>query len=267
MDRMAFSAAQAALSKVDSTDGDGGAPPLVTLLNAIGPVGPKILDLGCGIGNGVDWLLGQGFDAYGVDVYEYWGRDSALYWSSEHPRDVLERLSVAPLDPYVLPYQDQSFDHVISAEVLEHVADRPALFREIHRILKPGGTSVHIFPRRWSLMEAHIRVPVPVLCQYRPYLKAMALLGFRSERQKGLGWRETYRANVEQMRISHYPKRSVILAEARAAGLECRYARKDYIARAGTGWTRLYRRAGPMAFWLGSFVLGSMLALKRPPAG
>jgi SAM-dependent methyltransferase len=238
----------------------------MALLQAVGPVGPRILDLGCGIGNGVDWLLSQGFDAYGVDVYEYWGRDRALYWSNESPRDVTERLSVAPLDPYVLPYDDQSFDHVISAEVLEHVTDRSALFREIHRILKPGGTSVHIFPRRWSLMEPHIRVPVPVFCKYRPYLKAMAVLGFRSARQTGLGWRETYSANVEQMRISHYPRRSAILAEANAAGLQSWYARKDYIARAGTGWTRLYRRIGPAAFLLGGFFLGSMLAVKRPPA-
>ena len=42
--------------------------------------GATILDFGCGIGSSVRALLAQGYDAYGVDVLEYWDRDFDKYW-------------------------------------------------------------------------------------------------------------------------------------------------------------------------------------------
>ena len=245
MQREALIAAQEKLERVDATDPEGGVPSLLALLGAVGPVRRKILDLGCGVGNGVSTLLSQGFDAYGCDIYEYWGEDAELYWErapKKHERRVLDRLAVAPLEPYRLPYPDGFFDHVISAEVLEHVSDRTAFFSEVARVLKPGATSVHIFPKRWSWKEGHIFVPIPVLCKSRTYLKLMAIAGFRSPRQRRLKWKEVFEANVEQMKISHYPRRSQILKEAKAAALHARYCRADYIKKGGLGWTRLYRR-------------------------
>ena len=45
------------------------------------------------------------------------------------------------LDEDALPYEDASFDVVVFTEVLEHVFRPPSeLLREIHRILRPGGT-------------------------------------------------------------------------------------------------------------------------------
>lgn len=45
-----------------------------------------------------------------------------------------------------LTYPDQSFDFCTSTEVFEHVPDDRKGFREIHRVLKPGGRFVFTVP-------------------------------------------------------------------------------------------------------------------------
>lgn len=52
-----------------------------------------------------------------------------------------------------IPLEDESIDHVFSAEVFEHVFNAPELFREIHRVLKPGGTLILTCPFVWPLHE------------------------------------------------------------------------------------------------------------------
>jgi len=47
-----------------------------------------------------------------------------------------------------IPYPDASFDVVFSDNVLEHLSDPDAVFREVHRVLKPGGTFVAKTPNR-----------------------------------------------------------------------------------------------------------------------
>ncbi|MDB5693701.1 MAG: Methyltransferase type 11 [Alphaproteobacteria bacterium] len=268
-------ASQAGLGKAEGTDPEGGVRPLLALLQACqGPIRPgaAILDFGCGVGHGVSALLGLGYDAQGTDIYEYWGRDAPLYWeNSSPPPEVAGRLSVSTLKPYRLPYPDATFDHVLSVEVLEHVDDRQAVFAEIRRVLKPGGTSAHIYPGRWvPLMEGHINVPFPVLCRYPAWLKAMAFLGFRGDRQRGMDRRSVLAANREQMQITSYPTRRQMLRWAREEGLEARFAEADYVARGGTGWARLYGILSPLG-WAATIaarlVLENMLVLRRVDHG
>lgn len=45
-----------------------------------------------------------------------------------------ERASV-----YELPYQDKQFDAVFSHALMEHMQNPVAIFKEMHRVLKPGG--------------------------------------------------------------------------------------------------------------------------------
>ena len=223
-------AAQVGLSKSEGECPDGGGSALLAILESVsGPIRPgaTILDFGCGIGKCVRELLDRRFDAYGVDVCEYWGRDRRFYWEATHApisAEVAGRLRLAPASPYCLPFPDSMFDHIISTQVLEHVDDLDAVFLEIARTLRPGGTSVHIFPSRWAPpFESHIFVPFPILCHSPAYLKAMAIVGFRSGRQHGLGWREVYRTNLEQMKITHYPRLDEVLRKAGRAGLDARY--------------------------------------------
>jgi len=65
-------------------------------------------------------------------------------------------------DPVTLPYPECSFDVVLSNGTLEHVGESSGSdlgsLREIHRVLRPGGTFVccHL-PSRYSYIEAAVR--------------------------------------------------------------------------------------------------------------
>ena len=50
-------------------------------------------------------------------------------------------------DALALPFPDGSFDHVIAAEVLEHIPDDRRAIGEIARVLRPGGTAAVTVPR------------------------------------------------------------------------------------------------------------------------
>lgn len=54
-----------------------------------------------------------------------------------------------------LPYAANSFDVLMSNEVLEHVNDDRAAAREIVRVLKPGGRAILFVPNRWYPFETH----------------------------------------------------------------------------------------------------------------
>jgi SAM-dependent methyltransferase len=274
MDRNSMVALQG-LDKTPEVDPSGGIYPLLGLLGCVTSIKPgaSILDLGCGVGNGVRTLLALGYDAHGVDIFEYWGADAALYWEADPvapSAEIAARLKVARIDPYALPFADGSFDHVVSAQVLEHVSDLDAVFAELRRVLRPGGVSVHLYPGHWTptIREGHIGVPVAGLCKYPAWLKAAAIVGFRSPRQRGMGWREVYRLNREQMRITHYRSRAQVLRAARRFGLEAWFANDAYVARSGTGWTRLHRALsrvglGGAAVLAAKLRLQPMLALRR----
>jgi SAM-dependent methyltransferase len=66
---------------------------------------------------------------------------------------------MSPTSP--IPYGDDTFDVVVSANVLEHVQDPDAVFSEIHRVLKPGGVFAFQTPNR--------RHYVPTIARMTPH--------------------------------------------------------------------------------------------------
>lgn len=49
-----------------------------------------------------------------------------------------------------LPFKDGSFDLVVLSWVVEHLDHPQGVFREIHRVLKPGGAASFLTPNTWN---------------------------------------------------------------------------------------------------------------------
>lgn len=160
------------------------------LLEYFGAAPPQsILDLGCGAGAHVTELRARGLDAWGCD---FPGPDASGLEADEATKGHLRPIE---LQPYRLPFEDDRFDWVISSQVLEHVMDYTATFREIHRVLKPGGIGLHVFPSRLVLIEPHVFVPLASIIRNRAWLRLWALLGIRNAYQAGKSLREVAAIN------------------------------------------------------------------------
>jgi SAM-dependent methyltransferase len=60
-----------------------------------------------------------------------------------------------------IPFADATFDVVFSNNVLEHLDAPQAVFQEVFRVLKPGGTFIAKTPNRWHY--------VPLIAQLTPH--------------------------------------------------------------------------------------------------
>jgi SAM-dependent methyltransferase len=60
-------------------------------------------------------------------------------------------------DMTALTFPDNSFDFILSFDVMEHVADDIAALREVHRCLKPGGTFMFTAPFKKDRTEKLVR--------------------------------------------------------------------------------------------------------------
>jgi SAM-dependent methyltransferase len=52
-----------------------------------------------------------------------------------------------------MPFSDHSFDLACCRSVLEHVEKPEAMFAEVRRVLRPGGTFVFATPNRWDYVS------------------------------------------------------------------------------------------------------------------
>jgi SAM-dependent methyltransferase len=207
------------------------------------PPGAAILDFGCGIGTSVRALLAQGYDAYGVDVLEYWGRDFDKYWhiAEKPPADVAARLRLTDPADNRLPFADATFDFCFSDQVFEHIFDYRTTMAEIARVLKPGAISIHSFPGPNNLMEGHVGLPFPWLCHRRWYLTLWAWL--RVVRGLDTDWRHRVRSYAEIMRFNNYPTKARLRRIARAAGADISFVEADeFLFRGGGRAAAMLRR-------------------------
>jgi SAM-dependent methyltransferase len=104
----------------------------------LGRGGLRVLESGCGTGRWMALFEKLGNRAFGVD--DSWG---PLRVAREHDPNML----LVRANALHTPYRDESFDAAFSSYVAEHFEEGPEpLFREIHRVLKPGGLFFVVVP-------------------------------------------------------------------------------------------------------------------------
>ncbi len=97
----------------------------------------RVLDLGCGIGGPARLIAAsRGCRVIGVDLSEGFV-EAARYLSLRTGQQ--QRVEFHAGSALALDFADASFDVVLLQHVAMNIADRPRLYREIRRLLAPGG--------------------------------------------------------------------------------------------------------------------------------
>ncbi len=95
------------------------------------PKGVKVLDIGCGFGESLGYFEKRGCEAYGVEADENIRRVADRFGFKVH---------VGLFNPDM--YQENFFDYVTMAQVIEHVVDPLVNLKGAAKVLKPGGTLI-----------------------------------------------------------------------------------------------------------------------------
>jgi phosphoethanolamine N-methyltransferase len=119
----------------------GGPAAVAAILDSIDIVGKDVLDIGCGLG-GPSILLASEHGAssvIGVDIQkEQVERASTL----AAKKGVAGKVSFRLVEPGPLPFSEATFDIAFSDGVIVQIPDKQALFEEIYRVLRDGGSFV-----------------------------------------------------------------------------------------------------------------------------
>jgi len=114
--------------------------------------GEVILDLGCGRGEdtiGAARLAGPKGKAIGLDLTEAMIKQATDGAMGEKIRNI----TFIQGDIENLPFEENGFDGVMSNCVINHARDKEKVYREIQRVLKPGG--------RFVISDAATKYPLP----------------------------------------------------------------------------------------------------------
>ena len=97
----------------------------------------RILDIGCGIGGPARTLVSEfGCHVTGLDLTEEFCRVADML---NERVGIGDKITVRHRDALEMPFDDGSFDLVWTQHTSMNIEDKERLFRDIHRVLRPGG--------------------------------------------------------------------------------------------------------------------------------
>lgn len=99
----------------------------------------RVLDLGCGSGVLLPTLSKKYPEVYGIDLNTH---------AAERIVDIykLKNVHLYEQDIFEKKFTNDFYDIIFAASVLEHFSDQSTLFKELRRIIRPGGVIVFSSP-------------------------------------------------------------------------------------------------------------------------
>ena len=150
-----------------------------------------LLEVGCGEGRGIGLMLPKVASFTAIDKIE----EALAKLRAQYPQGVFKRMDIPPFGD--LP--SNHYDVVVSFQVIEHIQDDTYFLKEIHRVLKPGGTALITTPNRSMSLSRnpwHIR-------EYLPHeLENLARTIFSEVTMKGISGNEKVMQYYEENKQS-----------------------------------------------------------------
>lgn len=201
----------------------GGPAEVDRVLAGLDLKGKRILDFGCGAG--------------GITLHIAKTRGPAEIVGYDVERPVIERARAAAADaglsaiarfvsnrPGRLPFDDGAFDLVFSKDAMIHVPDKVALFAELYRVLKSGGT---LAASDWLIghdgepsaeMKAYVAAEGLSfgMASSRSYLQAMTSAGFThaTVENRNAWYRDVARGELARLKGPLYGEAVAAVGEA-----------------------------------------------------
>ena len=104
-------------------------------LAGIGP-GDKVLDIACGYGGTLRMLAQIGCQPKGIDISKVCVDEAR---QANEDQGLSDKIDVKVGDFHDIPSEAASWDAVICQDSVIHSGDRPRVFAEVYRVLRPGG--------------------------------------------------------------------------------------------------------------------------------
>lgn len=155
-------------------------------------VGGDVLEIGTGTGYGIEIIAPRAARFVTVDKHA----PAPPITVSE--RVQFRRMSVPPLD-----FETDSFDSVISFQVIEHIRRDRDFVREVHRVLRPGGNFVLTTPNApmsltrnpWHVREYTAAQLYDLLAECFAEVEALGVFGG----ERAMAYYERNRRSVERI--------------------------------------------------------------------
>jgi 2-polyprenyl-3-methyl-5-hydroxy-6-metoxy-1,4-benzoquinol methylase len=100
----------------------------------------EVLEVGCGEGRGVGTLIEKAASFTAVDKI----KPVIDELQKKYPAGKFISMNIPPL----AGLNDNSYDSIVSFQVIEHIENDELFLKEIHRVLKPGGVAMLTTPNR-----------------------------------------------------------------------------------------------------------------------
>ncbi len=149
-----------------------------------------LLELGCGEGRGVELLAPLAKSYTGIDKIK--SVTEAL--SNKYPS---YKFSDGVFPPF--PYEDNSYDTIVTFQVIEHVKKDEEFIKEIHRVLKEGGKALITTP---NIKMTLSRNPWHEREYTADQLEELCSRYFKSVEMKGIAGNEKVMEYYEQNKVS-----------------------------------------------------------------